>query len=481
MDFSHILPDNFFQLFQSKHRDLYIEALIRIYDKYESASILGMNKVDAVDVTRELLEERAEKLDNFEAEEDDFASYNDLANHFLRRFEKCGWIYIDVTNDYIELLNFFDYSISMIVAFKEMKVQSSYSLFSDNYGEYDITGSQAVEMPEQTFKGYIYTIYSLLENSTDGDYGLLLGQVYKNTTAFVREIRKVDSRVKMYIQEIVEKEEIKDIIELLAAYKEEFIDRAYFKLKTYDNINKYRLSIVKKLEEMQESSTVMNMIANDYLLLSNFDYSQALLRANKQINDCIDIFNTLDQMIDEIDNKNRMYISQTIAKIKYLLNEDVDVLGQLTGILRYYTEGVQRGKESSSYDKISKLFDLNTVKALNQKSLTIIRGTYDRSDQNKLIIDTFDIESLSKEFFNSFSQLYTEREITNFLDDEIDPGQTVTANNFIKYDATFDDILKLLYIVVYASGSDEFIVRPLNEYVDSEKFEVKNFTITRRS
>ena len=186
-------------------------------------------------------------------------------------------------------------------------------------------------------------------------------------------------------------------------------------------------------------------------------------------------------MIDEIDNKNRMYISQTIAKIKYLLNEDVDVLGQLTGILRYYTEGVQRGKESSSYDKISKLFDLNTVKALNQKSLTIIRGTYDRSDQNKLIIDTFDIESLSKEFFNSFSQLYTEREITNFLDDEIDPGQTVTANNFIKYDATFDDILKLLYIVVYASGSDEFIVRPLNEYVDSEKFEVKNFTITRRS
>ena len=103
---------------------------------------------------------------------------------------------------------------------------------------------------------------------------------------------------------------------------------------------------------------------------------------------------------EKIDNKNRMYISQTIAKIKYLLNEDVDVLGQLTGILRYYTEGVQRGKESSSYDKISKLFDLNTVKALNQKSLTIIRGTYDRSDQNKLIIDTFDIESLSKEFFN---------------------------------------------------------------------------------
>ena len=39
----------------------------------------------------------------------------------LRKLEKTGWIDIDVNYDYQELVNFFDYSISLIEAFIDIE------------------------------------------------------------------------------------------------------------------------------------------------------------------------------------------------------------------------------------------------------------------------------------------------------------------------------------------------------------------------
>ena len=192
MEFNKILPENFFNLFQSKHRDLYIESLIRIYQKYETSSILGMPKDIARDVVEELLEENNIGLHDFDDEdekEEDIPDYRELSNYFLRRLEKTGWIMIDVNNDYQETLNFTDYAISLILAFIEIKKDSMYSLFADNF---------TLDTNEKAFKGYIFTIYSLL-NSKTYDYGLLLNQVYKNTISFVREIRKVDYKFHRFL------------------------------------------------------------------------------------------------------------------------------------------------------------------------------------------------------------------------------------------------------------------------------------------
>ena len=70
MDFNKILPDNFFNLFQSKNRNLYIESLIRVYKRYETGSILGMPKDEARDIVEELLEEDGETIEDLYDEDD---------------------------------------------------------------------------------------------------------------------------------------------------------------------------------------------------------------------------------------------------------------------------------------------------------------------------------------------------------------------------------------------------------------------------
>ncbi len=476
MDFNAILPQNFFNLFQSKNRDIYIEALIAIYERYETGSILGMPKEDARDIVEALLEERHVGLnelneENDNNEDDEIPSYRELANYCLRRLEQTGWITIDVTNDYLEILNFNDYSISLTLALIEIKKAANFSLFAENF---------TLDPQEQAFRGYIFTIYSLL-NSKTYDYGLLLNQVYKNTINFVREIRKVDHKLKEFISLIDQKEELKDLVELLSEYKDEVMDRAYVKLKTFDNINKYKLDIIKKLEHMQEDPDIMSIISNDYLFISGNDPALARGLANKQINDCIDIYNSLEGIMDEIDKKNRDYITQTLSKVKYLINDSTDVAAELNAIITHYSKKVKKGQVESAFNEIRKLFDLNIDKSLNVNSLSVPRGTYKKKEVNKLSKETFDFSMIQKDFFEQFKAAYEEEDIKQLLEQAVKPGEEVEMQALIPYDADRSDLIKLLYIVVFVSGFNDYELVDKQTYVETKNFIIKDFKIKRRA
>ena len=472
MDFTKILPENFFNLFQSKHRDLYIESLIRIYKKYETGSILGMPKDEARDIVIDLLDEKKVGLNEFMDDAlEEMPNYHELANYFLRRLEQTGWITIDVTNDYLEILNFNDYSISLVLAFIEIKRDSEYSLFADNF---------TLDNQEKAFKGYIFTIYTLL-NSKTYDYGLLLNQVYKNTISFVREIRKVDHKLREFITLIDTKDNIKDLVELLGQYKDEVMDRAYFKLKTFDNINKYKLDIIHKLESMQENPDVMNIIANDYLFISGNDVQLAKFTANKQINDCIDIYNSLDSIMDEIDKKNRDYITQTLSKVKYLLNDSTDALGLLVEIMKFYSNEVKKGRSERGFNEIRDLFVLNVEKSLQAQSLSTPRGIYKKTEANALSKTRIDFSEFKNTFFEAFKAKYTEDDIKAILESAIPLGEEADSNTFINADATKEDIIRLLYIVVYASSFNEYYIQEQPDYIETNDYLIKNFTIKRRN
>ncbi|HOW38151.1 MAG TPA: DUF5716 family protein, partial [Bacillota bacterium] len=290
MELFQLIPNNFFSLLNSKNQEVYVKSLLAVYQQYEQGSILGMDKSMAHQVISDILD--ALPADVVVEGEEDIMDVKGKASAILRRFEECGWIDIDVNNDYVEILNFRDYAITIIQALSSIK--------QDNHYGYDDETHE--------FRGYIYTAYSLL--TTDHpEYAMVVDQVYKNTIAFVREIRKLDSRLKYYIKTIIDNSEIKELIGLLVNYKVELVDQAYYRLKTSDNVNKYKLEIIKRLEEYQQNPAIMDIIAREYLIKCNNNPDLARMRANKKIDDIIDIFNSLPLLIDEIDKKNKTYVN----------------------------------------------------------------------------------------------------------------------------------------------------------------------------
>lgn len=467
MELFQIIPEKFFNLLSGKNQQLYVNALFEVFKAYEQGSVLGMDKLLAQQVIIEYLElhpyqEFEDGIDDSDLSIED--SNRERANRILRRFEECEWIDIDVNNDYVETLNFRDYAITIIEALKAVSQDTSYG-----------------EDENHEFRGYIYTVYSLIM-SEHGEYAVKIDQIYKNTIAFVREIRKLDSRLKFYIKTIIENSEIKDLIHLLVNYKVELMDQAYYRLKTSDNVNKYKLEIIKKLEEYQSDPVIMEMISREYLVKSKNNYEIAKMKANKKIDDMIDIYNSIDAIIDEIDNKNKIYVNTTIAKIKFLLNDDQNVIGKLNRILWFTAEKIKKNQSEKALKTIRPLFNLESHLQINSHSLYTPRGAYEHAEAQYLHVnEDSNNNQLQEEFYKEFETNYSEDIIKRYLGDYFKQNQAIKASDILRKDMSEEAILKLLYILVYAGDEMNYYIQPSDSMIEHERFNLADFFIIRGS
>jgi len=461
LDLFQIIPTNFFNLLSGKNQNLYMNAVFEVFKAYEQGSILGMDRQIAQQVIIDYLEMHPqEEVDDLELD----ATNRDKANQILRRLEECEWIDIDVNNDYVEILNFRDYAITIIDALKAIGQDTMYGYEDENH----------------EFRGYIFTAYSLLTNE-HVEYAMVLDQVYKNTIAFVREIRKLDSRLKFYIRQIIERSEIKDLIHLLVNYKVELVDQAYYRLKTSDNVNKYKLEIVKRLELFQQNPVIMELIAREYLPKANNNYELAKVKANKKIDDMIDIYNSLDWIIDEIDNKNKVYVNTTIAKIKFLLNDDVNVIGKLNRILKFTASSIKKRKYEQALKQMKPLFTLESRQILAQNSLFTPRGAYAHAQPQYLQASTEVTPSnqLQEEFYKEFETTFSSDVIKKYLLAYFKTRPSIRASDILRNDMTDEAIMRLLYILIYAGDELDYSIVPLKTDIEHQKFQLRDFEIIR--
>ncbi|XMB72576.1 DUF5716 family protein [Mycoplasmatota bacterium WC30] len=465
MDLYNVIPKQFFNVLCSKNKATYVACILDVYKAYEQGSILGMDKSIAKQVILDYLElnplTAEEELEGNETEKE--ITNRDRANQILRRLEECEWIDIDVNNDYDEIINFRDYAITIIQALREISADSVYGYESEGH----------------EFRGYIYTVYSLLSNE-HGEYGMVVDQVYKNTAAFVREIRKLDSRLKFYIRTIIDNSEIKDLIHLLVNYKVELVDQAYRRLKTSDNINKYRQEIVKTLEGYQEDPVIMEKIADEYMVKAHNNKDLAIVRANKRIDDMIDIYNSINSIIDEIDQKNKVYVNSTIAKIKFLLSDDESVITKLTRILKYTAGEIKNKRTKKAMTNIEPLFNISNYSQISNHSLFTPRGFYKRIDSQYLEQNNGGPGlRLQEEFYKEFERNYSEEVINKYLNEYFKENKFIKASEIIRNDMSDEAVLKLLYILVYAGDELDYYIQPLKTPIEHTKFELKDFEIVR--
>jgi hypothetical protein len=460
MELFEIIPTNFFNLFSGKNQTLYVNALFEVFKAYEQGSILGMDKQVAQQVVIDYLEMHPHsEVDEIEVD----ASNRDKANQILRRFEECEWIDIDVNNDYVEILNFRDYAITVIEALR--------AVTQDNYYGYDDESHE--------FRGYIFTAYSLLMNE-QVEYAMVIDQVYKNTIAFVREMRKLDSRLKFYIRSIIENSEIRDLIHLLVNYKVELVDQAYYRLKTSDNVHKYKLEIIKRLEQYQQNPVIMETISREYLLKANNNYELAKVKANKKLDDMIDIYNSLDWIISEIDNKNKVYVNTTIAKIKFLLNDDENIIGKLNRILKFTANRIKIHKTDQALKTIQPLFQFQQNLQIATPSIFTPRGVYLRSREQFLHQnEEAPGNHLQDEFYKEFESSYSSDVIKKYLMDYFKTRPSIKASDILRADMSDEAILRLLYILIYAGDELDYSIVPLKAEIEHQKFRLADFEIIR--
>ncbi len=478
MDLFDIIPENFFTLLAGKNKRLYLACLIEAFKTYETGSILGIDKKVVVDELCEYLDNhrnlvfsREDSEDNIDEDEEEASkSSRSLAYFVLRRFEQTGWIYIDITGDYEEILNFTDSGISMVEAIMNLAPWRT-ETFDFNPADWD---NALMPLDANEYNGYIHTIYMLLNNA-ESDYGLTIQEVFRNTKLLIRALRKLDSRMKDYIETVIDNTDIHDLIEKLMNYKVELIDNGYKQLKTGDNINKYRLSIVTNLEKIEANDEAMYKVTDTYL--SKYPKTEvAYKKAYKDIDEMIDVFNELDSYVTEIDRKNTKYIDSTIGKIKFLLSEDDNTIGKLNDIFKYIKISNKDNHIDKAIDDTNKLFSINDLKIYNnEKTLYSPRGKYDHIEGQTVDLSRFDLTAEALEFFKTYENPYNDDAVRDFLYAHMHDG-IFEASDAIKYNSSPEIVLMTLYALVYGSEHNFDLIK-LDKVINHERFVMHDFIL----
>ena len=313
----HVIPGNFFVPLSSPNRIVYWECISRLFSIMEHQLSFG--------VEREVLADELEFYFNQENAaqlvEEEFQAYDSRsrANGILRRLEYYGWIEVETDKSYVQRVNFKEYAVKVIKTLL------------------DIADGKQIE-----YQGYIYTIYSLVTGTMDKP-GIVLMQIWENTDLLITGLKNLNSNIKHYIDELTKHSTVAEIMDaLFNDYITNIVDKAYHRLLTSDNVSKFRPEIISRLEEKSHEEAFLEEAAREIASIREVSVEEGRELIYRYLHEIIEAFRGMDDILQEINQKNTQYQRAAIGRAKFLLAGNEDVRGQLKEILMGINEEINR-------------------------------------------------------------------------------------------------------------------------------------------
>lgn len=395
--FFDIFPQNFFSLFASPNREIYVEALLVLHRQYRDETRLKKQ-----DLVSRLVAGLETKMLELEEEEGDLYGPGEDVNlsgrsHFLlRKFVETGWLEPEPD----------------LASFEECYVVPGYASKLLNLF-YDILHGKPVE-----YNGFVYSTYSNLrtaEQDRDEHMYDALKQAHRATEALWISLRELLDNIRLYHQRLQEQEEVR---ELLAEHFDRFrvlvSDRVYHPLKTFDSVPRFKQRILGILRAWLRDGEVLTTIAASAIRRGEFvDKAEARSQAIRMIGEIIDTYDRLDSMLSQIDKKNAGYTRASVERMQYYLNTDRDIKGKLVEVLKTLP-ALKSGRTLPA-----KMVNLPLYSAgyLDEQSLYSEPKRREHQPEAALEVAASreDVDAELAEFKERLSQVYSHRKIVEFI------------------------------------------------------------------
>jgi Wadjet anti plasmid transformation system JetA-like protein len=324
------VPPALFGPLASTHASLYWQILARFYHlEFEGEPFFLVRNV-AVEVAEEVLRHSRlwlERRDEILAEElaqgpegedrsaadwDEPGLLRAGARRLMARLEQVGWYHFEYRSTIGQVLNFYPYAARILE-----------------------TLLRIARDEQPVFQGYAHSIASLLKpEAFAAKPGVSLVEAKRHTLDLVRELKILDRNIYERTQRILT--DVATAAEVL----EESIDRYrqavqanYHRLKTVDNLFKWRGEILHRLEAMERDAVSLEAAARWYAEQLGVDRAEASRWVQEDLKILRMQFETLPELIDDIDARNARFSGVALRKIMYLLRQDKRIEGQLQLII----------------------------------------------------------------------------------------------------------------------------------------------------
>ncbi len=398
------VPENFFSILASKNKDIYAMALDLLYQSLQNEE-MTIRKDDFVRTLRDSAEELVLKFD-FEGEEDDLdtfvsASLPSKAAFICRRLEETGWIDVEIDPEtFEEQIALPRYSIQFLTLIHEIVADS-----------------------ESQYTSLVHATYSELkledEERDEFMYATLL-RVYENTRKLRTELVTLGHSIRIFQHRLGQVFSTNKVLsDYFDDYKTRISDRLYHPLKTFDSVAKFKRHITNILQKWLRDEDIRNqLMAQSLIYARHKDKRAAEEDILEKINYITDMYEQLNNMVEEIDIKHSEYTKASATKILYLNNTDKNIKGHLESIFKHYGEAALTGVGLSGIlNQMQEGISLFEAGFINPDSVTLpIVRRYREEGAPLPIMDFEDVSRMLMEsFLDETRNSFTEERIIAFM------------------------------------------------------------------
>jgi hypothetical protein len=318
------VPDGLFGPLNGATAPLHFRILGRLYQHEFEREPFWLVKQAALSVAEEEIAEsplwRERRAELVSAESDEEAVFPDdetallraTARRMIARQERAGWFRFEYRSEIGMILSFYPYAVRIL----ETLVRVARD-----------------EQPE--FQGFAHSIAVLLRAETfTARPGVSLREARRQTLDMVRELKILERNIYAFTQRLLdEAATAANVLERGIDHYREAVLANYHRLKTVDNLHKWRGEILYRLDEIEIDSIVLERAAAFYAEQLRVDSASAREAVRADLDLMRVRFETLPEITNDIDARNARFSGVALRKLMYLLRQDRRTEGLLQLII----------------------------------------------------------------------------------------------------------------------------------------------------
>ena len=354
MELFDVLPEHFFGLLAGKCRRIYAEAGLCLYEQYRLAQF-GIEQEILRDKFQELIESWAEAGVAYEdesfSEKDAADESRAKANHMIRRMKEFGWL------DYEQRENF---KIFILLPHYSSRL---WGLFAN------LCEGRAVE-----YQRFAFTTYQVLSGeAAKAQPSMAVLEAERLAEEFVEELRILLNNIKSKMEQVSAQTSLQDVLSHhFVEYRADIVDRSYHRLKTSDHVSRYRIGILREVQEIQQNKERMRALCDDAVRRQLADSVEAAeYRMKSSLQTIEEIYRGLDDMFAQIDRRHNQYVRASYERALYLRQTgNARIESMIAGVLLAVAKARDEG---STVGGLPQLFRLQTTEMLLPSSRYVPR------------------------------------------------------------------------------------------------------------
>jgi hypothetical protein len=239
-----------------------------------------------------------------------------LASSFLRKLIKAGWLGEEILADYTKVINITPHGRPFLEALAKVD-----------------------EGLKTEYESHVVAIYSLLCTDAVADNGhYAVRNAYVHTQALLDSLKVLSQSIKGYYDRIGTDAAEFGIAGILRLQYDEYapqvLDAAYKRLKTSDNLSRYRPKILQQVGDLLRNDAWLELSARKLAVMKVQTQAECKRQLEDMLEEIRSTLNAVDPLLREIDHRNSLYARSSTERIKVLLEPDSTIAGKIGALVK---------------------------------------------------------------------------------------------------------------------------------------------------